>query len=363
MIEELKRVCALQRAYSSINTPEMSERGILIRQTLPQELYAWRTELAEALGAFGDDMGIEGSDGVGRKTEAPWIRVFSQRMSPAPTEGFYVVIHFAADGSALFVTVGFGSTVWRNGDLKPEADGELERRRDWGRSVLTARFGALAPFADRIALGAKADLPRTFEKATVVARRIAVEDLEIEDLRRALVAATVRLAAIYEVQLLGADMGDVVERELAATTRPQRFGQGFGLSAAQRSAVERRAMVVAREWLIASGFRVKDTSKTKPYDYEATDGARVLKVEVKGTTSPVADVIVMTANEVALHLAEVGATALVVVSGIRLTGSKSDAKADGGEIWAEVAWDIETWDRTPLAYRLRRRAPAISVDP
>lgn len=336
----------------------MAERGVLIRQTVPNALRGWRTELAGALGVFGDDMGIEGSDGIGRKTEAPWVRIFSQRMSPAPTEGFYVVLHFAADGSAVFVTVGFGSTVWRNGDLKSESDGELRRRRDWGRGVLMARFGDLAPFTDPIVLGAKAKLPRTFEKATVVARRIAVTDLEIADFRAALTAAAERLAEIYTAQVLGANMGDVVERELAAASRPQRFGQGFGLNAAQRSAVERRAMVVARQALIGHGYKVKDTSKTKPYDYEATGSGGKIKVEVKGTTSDVADVIVMTSNEVALHLSEIGATALIVVSKIRLVGGKAEPKADGGEVAVEIGWDIDTWDRAPLAYRLRRRSPS-----
>lgn len=356
MIDELKRVCALQPQYSSENTPPMEERGRLIRQSLPSELRAWRAELVAALAAFGDDMGIEGSDGIGRKTEAPWVRIFSQRMSPAPTEGFYVVLHFAADGSAVFVTVGFGSTVWQNGDLKSESDAELARRRIWGRTILTERFGGLHPFDDEMRLGAKAKLPRTFEKATVAARRIAVGELEVDDFRQAVLAATARLSAIYEAQLTNADMADVVERDIAALTRPQRFGQGFGLTGPQRVAVEARAMTVARQWLVAAGFRVKDTSKTKPYDYEAQAPGQAFKVEVKGTTSEVCDVIVMTANEVALHTAETGTTALIVVSKIRLSGSKTAPTADGGEIAVELGWDIDAWERRPLAFRLHRPA-------
>lgn len=207
-------------------------------------------------------------------------------------------------------------------------------------------------------LGAKAKLPRTFEKATVAARRIRVEDLDAADFRKAVFAALERLAAIYEAQVMGADLADVVDREVASVSRPQRFGQGFGLNAAQRSAVELRAMAAARDWLATAGYRVKNTSKTKPYDYEARSGARVLKVEVKGTTSEVCDVIVMTANEVALHTKEAGATALIVVSKIRLKGSKSEPTADGGEVFAEIGWDIETWELRPIAYRLQRRTAA-----
>ncbi|WP_454916242.1 MrcB family domain-containing protein [Xanthobacter sediminis] len=227
MIEELRRICTLQRVYTSANTPEMEERGLLIRQAVPKALQTWRAERAAALGPFGDDMGIEGSDGIGRKTEAPWVRVFSQRMSPAATEGFYVVLHFAANGSAVFVTVGFGSTEWNNGDLKAQSGEALDQRREWGWGILTSRLGTLEPFADEVELGAKADLPRTFEKATVIARRIAVEDLEVEDFRRATVEAAKRLAMMYEAQVLGSDMAEVVEREMAAATRPQRIRAGL----------------------------------------------------------------------------------------------------------------------------------------
>ncbi len=227
---------------------------------------------------------------------------------------------------------------------------------------MTSRLGTLEPFADEIELGAKADLPRTFEKATVIARRIAVEDLELEDFRRATIEAAKRLAMMYEVQVLGSNMAEVVEREMAAATRPQRFGQGFGLTAAERAAVERRAMIAARDWLRAEGFKVKDTSKTMSYDYEAVREGVRLKVEVKGTTSVAADVIVMTANEVSLHIAEAGATALIVVSNIRLKRTKSGVCGEGGEIAVELGWDIEAWDRTPLAYRLRRRLPSSEAD-
>lgn len=358
MIEELRRICTLQRAYTSANTPEMEERGLLIRQAVPKEFRNWRAELSASLAQFGDDMGIEGSDGIGRKTEAPWVRIFSQRMAPAATEGFYVVLHFAANGSAVFMTVGFGSTEWNNGDLKVQSDEALEQRREWARGILTSRLGTLEPFEDQIELGAKADLPRTFEKATVIARRISVQDLDVEDFRHMTIDAAKRLAVIYEAQVLGSDMAEVVEREMAATTRPQRFGQGFGLTTAERTAVERRAMVVAKDWLRAQGFKMKDTSKTKPYDYEAIREDVRLKVEVKGTTSMVADVIVMTANEVSLHIAEAGATALIVVSNIDLKRTKNGVRGEGGEIFVELGWNIETWDRTPIAYRLRRQLPS-----
>jgi hypothetical protein len=50
MIEALRRICALQPFYSPINTPEMQERGRLIRHTLPKEIKSISDELRAALG-------------------------------------------------------------------------------------------------------------------------------------------------------------------------------------------------------------------------------------------------------------------------------------------------------------------------
>src|SRR6516165_2696658 len=129
MIETLGRICALQPFYSRKNTSEMKERGRLIRHTLPDEFKSMSAELRAALGPrFGAEFDVSESDGIGRKTEAPWVRIFATSMSPRPTAGWYVVVHFAADGSAVFVTVGCGSTVWSNGSLTRESPAKLAER-------------------------------------------------------------------------------------------------------------------------------------------------------------------------------------------------------------------------------------------
>jgi hypothetical protein len=111
----LASICELQKKYSSSNTPEMQERGRLVRTVLAQEIRDRIPDVQKAFDSVFDDLAVEGSDGIGRKTEAPWVRLFSKAMSPNPRQGFYLVIHFAADGSAVFVTVGCGS------DLPPLA--------------------------------------------------------------------------------------------------------------------------------------------------------------------------------------------------------------------------------------------------
>ena len=360
--DTLRRICELQPAYTSHNSEPMRERGVLIRKTLSDLLRAMQPELAAALGPFGAGFDVGSSDGIGLKTEAPWVRVFAKEMSPRPTDGFYVVLHFAADGSAMYVTIGCGSTIWANGDLHPVSDAELRQRTDWARGVIAEAFGGLEPFGDQIALGAKASLPRTFEKATVVARRVAVSDLDARVVAELIVEAVRRLQQLYEAQSLGQHMTppDVVELHLETLSRPEReaggAGQGFGLTGPERKAVELRAMTVARDWLEAEGYAVKDTSRVSAFDFRATRGETTLKVEVKGTTSDAPTAIFMTRNEVELHRREAGATALLIVSRIRLDRKPDPPTAAGGELLAEIGWDIDTWDLAPLAFRLSRKA-------
>jgi hypothetical protein len=197
-----------------------------------------------------------------------------------------------------------------------------------------------------------------------MASRIAVADLDATLVTDLLLQATRRLRELYEAQGRGQDlaMADAVELELEALSRPQHRsagqGQGFGLSAPERKAIELRAMVVAQEWLEAEGYKVKDTSRNSPFDFLATRAGSSLKVEVKGTTSAGAQAIFMTRNEVELHRREAGATALIIVSAIQLDRRVTPPKASGGELIAEIGWDIEAWELAPMAFRVSRR-PAV----
>jgi MrcB-like, N-terminal domain/Domain of unknown function (DUF3883) len=355
----LKNICLLQKKYSSTNTPEMQERGHLIRGVLTQELRDLLPKLKTAFDTIFDDLLVEGSDGIGRKTEAPWVRLFSKAMSPNPREGFYLVIHFAADGSAVFITVGCGSTVWSGGDLIPVSDHELQKRTSWAKSVIEQRWESLSPFNDQISLGAKAALPRTFEKATAIARRIPVDDLNKTDLDGVLFAAAERLGEIYLAQLSKRDVspGEQDFDEITYIAKPlkqPKRRQGFGLSANERKAVESRAMFLAIQYLANEGYECKDTSAFESFDILASKDDKTIKVEVKGTTSDICDSVLMTKNEVALHRNEKGSTGLVIVSKIKLIRDKNEVKAEGGTIEAMIYWDIDLWTADPIAFQISR---------
>src|SRR4051794_5706939 len=103
----------------------MQERGRLVRRVLADQLRDLAPKLKPALDTFGGDFGVDASDGIGRKTEAPWVRIFSESMAPNARTGFYCVTHFAADGSAAFITLGCAATVWTAGELLPLSDRDL----------------------------------------------------------------------------------------------------------------------------------------------------------------------------------------------------------------------------------------------
>jgi len=355
----LKRICELQPSYTSKNTPAMQERGKLIRQSLTSEIKLRSSLITHELGDFGNDFNVSASDGIGRKTEAPWVRFYSERMSPAPTEGYYFVIHFNRDGTALFLTVGCGSTSWKNGSLIPLNKAKLLEKTLMARSSIISEHGNLGDYVDKIELNANAPLPKTFEQATAIAKRISYNDIDETDFDRLLSQSAKYLQTVYEAQQSGFDLthADQAELEIQDIIKPKRKkksgGQGFGLSAPQKKAVELRAMELAQAWLENNGYKVKDTSANKPYDLLASKNSGETKVEVKGTTSRDPNAILMTANEVALHRLEKGSTTLAIVSEIKLVKS-TPPTASGGKLEMMIGWDIDEWLATPTAFRVER---------
>ena len=85
VIDVIQRIAELQLSYNSSNTEEMQERGRLIRKSLPQELSLHMDSFRKVLGRFSHDLSIQGKDGQGLKTEAPWVRLHSNSSPFAST--------------------------------------------------------------------------------------------------------------------------------------------------------------------------------------------------------------------------------------------------------------------------------------
>jgi len=362
LIQELRRVAELQLEYSSENTEAMQERGDIIRHQLPDLFRYHLPRFAAKMGPTGDDLSIDASDGIGRKTQAPWVRFFSKQRSPRPTSGFYVVVHFSIDGQRIYVTLGCSSSIWdaEAGDLVQVPNDELDRRVMWVLQTLEDAGESVADFPDIISLGSTLKLPISFERATALAKQFSPKELTEEDFIASLERAHQLLGVVYEAFDAGKNLteGQINQNDVEILANPHRLTeagrQGFRLSAADRKAIEMRAMDVTRDYLIENGYEITDTYKNNPFDILAKRGDEALKVEVKGSTAKFVDAVMMTRNEVRLHKDEAGSTALAIVSDIALS-SDDAGQATGGRLEFLNSWSIEEWELEPLMYQVKRR--------
>jgi hypothetical protein len=126
------------------------------------------------------------------------------------------------------------------------------------------------------------------------------------------------------------------------------LGQGYGLSPAQRKAVEDRAMDVARKYYEEADWIVEDVHKTRSYDLICRRAGQELHVEVKGTTG-LGEKILLPKNEVAHAQQQYPNVALFVVYGIKLSAQDQPAAA-GGTVLLLYPWNINEGQLEALAF-------------
>ena len=150
---------------------------------------------------------------------------------------------------------------------------------------------------------------------------------------------------LSEAQLgMSAQSSPEVAEAIAAVesvSHPRRKFGGQRFTAAENKAVEERAVQVTRDHFEKElGFATEDVGATQAYDVHATKGHQVIKIEVKGTTTDGA-AVVLTRNEVNLHLAEHPNNALAVVRGMTLDHSGEQPVATGGDLILLMPWKID----------------------
>lgn len=162
------------------------------------------------------------------------------------------------------------------------------------------------------------------------------------------------LMELFQARLQPLDSVDrSTEADIISVVQPRRKGaqgQGFGLSSAQRRAIESRAVVVATEILEASGWSVEDVGSHSSYDLHATRGDSFLFVEVKGSTGS-AQTVLLTKNEVRLHRDSHPRTALIVVSGIELRNDGATWTGSAGQPVVFHPWIPDEVDLEPITFR------------
>jgi len=168
----MKRVCELQRDYSSQNTTSMQERGLILRTIIPAVLRRW-------LDPDGG-LSVEGKDGTGLKTKVPWVRVYSRENSPSATQGIYLVYLFAFDGSSVSLSLNQGTTTNASGQFHAKDPEEVSRKVEWGRKMLSDANDArdLRPDID---LRNRGGLGEGYEKGNILALSYEAFDIPDDD--------------------------------------------------------------------------------------------------------------------------------------------------------------------------------------
>ncbi|MFJ1932692.1 MrcB family domain-containing protein [Kitasatospora sp. NPDC088160] len=360
----LGEVLDLQQVWSAKNTPEMKRRGVVIRKELASQLVAHLDAIAQTLGLSTGEVGVEGRDGTGLKTEIPWTRVFARGLSPSATSGWYIVYLFSSSGDRVYLSLNQGTTVWTGTDFAPRKPEDLRARVAWARPLVATKAGARSDLARDIDLQArKSQLGTGYEAGNVLA--IEYQRDRIPD-RETLIAdvlfMTDLLAEVYKGEanaphIPGEAAPEVLEAiEVAAKTAGRRTrssrsarGQGFRLTVEERRAVELHAVLMATEYFQGQGWEVKDVGAKESFDLLLSRGGGRLHVEVKGTTSEGGQVV-LTRAEVERQRILAPHNALVVVHSIELDRTAKPVTASGGTLHCTSPWTIEEADLTVVSY-------------
>jgi hypothetical protein len=142
---------------------------------------------------------------------------------------------------------------------------------------------------------------------------------------------------------------------------PRERGQGFQLDQEVKAATEAHAMTAAIEFY-GRGWEVRDVHATKSYDLSCHRAGEERHVEVKGTTTDGAEVI-LTPGEVA-HARTYPHPALFILKNINIDRAEDGTiKASGGEPILLDPWNIAAGTLVPLAYKYHVPPPTDAAKP
>lgn len=363
MDRTLIKILDLQKQWSAANTEAMKSRGVLVRGTLPDRLRQHVSSLATALDVPESEVGVEGRDGTGRKTEIPWTRVHLPRRSPSATTGWYLVYLFSATGERVYLSLIQGTTRWTGAAFAPRSPDELAGRVAWARPLLKDLLTERDDLVETIELqGTKSKLSDGYEAGNVIAIEYGRHDMPIEaTLIEDLLFMSRLLSTIHHGEDTAPHVpGDAppevldatVSADMTAGRRRSAEGQGLRLSAPDRRALESHSVGMATSYFEAKGWTVKDVGAKESYDLLLKRGSERLHAEVKGTTSEGGQVI-LTRAEVERQRELAPENALVVVHSIQLDRSVSPPITRGGVLRCTSPWEIAEEDLTVVSYVYR----------
>lgn len=359
MRETLQEIVSLQKEYSASKTPAMERRGMLVRHILPAEIESLGALLRTAMGPSGDDAKVQGKDNMGQMARIPWVRWHSRSRSPSATTGWYVVYLFHPDGSGVSLCLSHGSTKIDGSAFVNRTEAEATELMTWAWRIVGPALDSDGAVQRGVALGTFG-LAIGYQRTTAFSKFYPDGDILADaDLEADLARFVRALAKLYDAQDRGIEPGtpgpDLLAfhetvQGFAAPLRAPGRGQGRGLSATERKAVEHAAMARAKEWLEEQGFEFRDVSMRDSCDFRARRHGQEWVIEVKGTTGGPGSVL-LTRNEVNLHRASFPRNALLVVHGLTL--SDDGLGATGGELVAFCPWQLEEERLSSICYEYR----------
>ncbi|MDO9409693.1 MrcB family domain-containing protein [Patulibacter sp.] len=354
---ELERVIQLQSSWSRTKTAEMDERGTLVRHGAAGWLRDRGGDLAAAVGLTLDDLLVEGRDGTGLYSRVPWVRFGSKAQTPSATDGFYVVYLWAADGSAVYLSLNQGTTDFVSGEFRRKQPATIAGRVAWARSVVAewiADRDDLVPLALQDA-GANS-LGSGYELGEIATIRYVAGEVPGDDVLASDAADfAAALGQLYRAQSKAPLPDEVPELDALAEAadvaagkkRPPRAA-GFLQNKDERDLIEQHAVQAAKAYYADQGWKVE--VKGAPYDLRLTREGQKWTVEVKGTTSQ-GQAVALTRGEVEHHAKAYPNNALVVMRNIKLDRSTSPPTVSGGELFEQQPWRIDDASLRVVSYR------------
>jgi len=162
--------------------------------------------------------------------------------------------------------------------------------------------------------------------------------------------ANIRKAYTATSNVLPSETAFVTEMVAAIAGKPAPItGQGFNISPEVRQAIEQASMNIAIAHYQERGWTVTDVSRNRPYDLKCAKDDLELHVEVKGTTSDGAQIL-LTPNEVE-HARNYENVALFVVSNL-ITSEDAEGKTtvSAGRIKLLFPWTPVDDELSPIGF-------------
>ncbi|WP_159080339.1 MrcB family domain-containing protein [Nocardia suismassiliense] len=210
--ELLRETLTRQQNWTSeAKSPPMRRRRELVEREIP----AWLEEQQQYLPRGDHAWEAEGSSGKGGPAEIPWSRSFLREFSPKAGVGWYLVYLFAADGSAVYLSLNQGTTTWdtERKDFVFRSQEGLRKRVEWARDQTRAteiRDTVRASLVEEIDLQCRGRLGRAYQVGNVWSVEYRRDEIPPEEqLRVDFRNMTALLNALYNADPETSSLGEI----------------------------------------------------------------------------------------------------------------------------------------------------------